>query len=77
LKLWLHVAGPHEIASFVANYIPGYTLPRAVSICQSCVALQKDSAAMAVIAEHGPEVAHDVLASFIGLNGGFAPLSAF
>jgi len=77
LKIWLHVAGPDGIAEFVARHVPGYTLPPSVSICQSCVSLQRDRRAMAAIAEHGGEVVNAVAAAFIQLNGGLETLQAF
>ena len=77
LKMWLHVAGPHGIADFIAQHEPGYVLPPSPSICQACVTLQRDTRAMAVIAEHESEIAQAVLANFIELNGGIEPLRAF
>jgi hypothetical protein len=77
LKMWLHVAGPRGIAEFVARYIPGYSLPPSVSICQSCVALQRDPRAMAVVAEHGAEIAQTIAATFIEIHGGLEPLRSF
>lgn len=77
LKMWLHVAGPRGIADFVARYVEGYALPPSVSICQSCVALQRDQRAMAVVVEHGAEIAQDVATQFIQLHGGLPPLNAF
>jgi pyruvate-formate lyase-activating enzyme len=77
LKIWLHVAGPDGIAEFVARHVPGFALPPSVSICQSCVSLQRDRRAMAAVAEHGGEVVNAVAAAFIQLNGGLEPLQAF
>jgi pyruvate-formate lyase-activating enzyme len=77
LKMWLHVAGPSGIAEFVARYIPGFTLPPAVSICQSCASLQRNARAMAVIAEHGAEMVQSVTTQFVARNGGLQPLRAF
>jgi hypothetical protein len=77
IKMWLHVAGPKAIARFVAAHVPGFSLPAAVSICQSCVALQRDPRAMAAIAEHGGDIVQAVAAAFIGMNGGLERLQAF
>jgi len=77
LKMWLHVAGPQGIAEFVARYVPGYQLPPSVSICESCAALQLDSRAMAVVAEHAGEIIESVFATFTHLNGGLEQLQAF
>lgn len=77
LKIWLHVAGPHGIADFIARYVPGYQLPPSVSICQACAALQLDREAMAVVAEHGGEIVESIFATFAQLNGGLEPLQAF
>ncbi|HWT06232.1 MAG TPA: radical SAM protein [Xanthomonadales bacterium] len=74
LKIWLHVAGPHGIAEFVARYVPGYELPPSVSICQACAALQLDPQAMAVVTEHGGEIVESIFATFTQLNGGLEPL---
>jgi hypothetical protein len=67
-KMWLHVSGPAEIAGFVARYVPGYKLPPAASICQVCVALQRDSTAMNVVAEHGGDVVQEITAAFVRLQ---------
>ena len=64
MKMWLHVAGPAGIAEFVARYIPGFRLEQTASICQSCVALQRDDAAMRVLAAHGAEIAQQIAAEF-------------
>ena len=77
LKMWLHTAGPHGIAEFIARYVPGYQLPPSVSICQACAALQLDAQAMAVVAEHAGEIVESVFATFTQLNGGLEPLQAF
>lgn len=77
MQLWLHVAGPHGIAEFVSRYIPEYELPPSVSICQACVALQRDNRAMTVLWEHGHEVVDTVLQAFVHLNGGIEPLRTF
>lgn len=69
-KMWLHVVGPAGIAEFVARYLPGYRLPAFASICEACVALQRDPAAMAVVGEHGGEVAQSVAARFVTLQAG-------
>jgi hypothetical protein len=76
LKMWLHVAGPKAIGDFVAEHVPGFTLPPAVSICQSCVALQRDPRAMAAIAEHGGDMVQAVADAFIEINGGLEQLQA-
>lgn len=76
LKMWLHVAGPHGIAEFVARYVPGFTLPPAVTICQACVALQRDARATAVLADHGHEALAEVAAAFVRIHGGLEPLTA-
>ncbi len=77
LKMWLHVAGPKAIADFVASYVPDFALPPTVSICQSCVALQRDPRAMAAVAEHGGDMVQAVANAFIRLNGGLEALQAF
>jgi hypothetical protein len=65
LKIFLHVLGPAGIADFVARYEPGYTLPRdPVSICDACIAFQRDTRAMRVAAEHAGEVAAEIVARF-------------
>lgn len=64
LKIWLHVEGPSGIAAFVARHVPGFRLPPAASICQACVALQRDAVAMSVLAAHGPRIAADVTSRF-------------
>ena len=69
LKLWLHVAGPAGIAEFVARYVPGYALPPSPSICQSCVALQRDARALRVLADHADEVVPRVAAELLRLRG--------
>ncbi len=76
LKMWLHVAGPSGIADFVARYVPGYALPPSASICQSCVALQRDATAMRVIAEHAGDVVQSVADAFFRLQAGAPPLHA-
>lgn len=77
LTMWMHVAGPRAIESFVARYLPGYALPESVSICDSCVTLHRDSAAMRVIGEHGSEIVDQVFSSFVQRNGGVEQLQAF
>ncbi|HEY0614080.1 MAG TPA: radical SAM protein [Candidatus Elarobacter sp.] len=64
MKMWLHVAGPAGIAAFVARYIPGYSLPPSASICQSCVTLQRDGRAMAVVRAHAAEIAPQIALQF-------------
>lgn len=72
LKMWLHVAGPTGIAEFVARYEPGYALPGdPVSICQACIALQRDERAMRVIREHAAEVAQAVAERYVQLQHQF------
>jgi hypothetical protein len=70
LQMWLHVAGPAGIAEFVARHVPGYRLPGFASICQACVALQRDDVAMRVIAAHGGDVAQAVATEFVRLQTG-------
>jgi Radical SAM superfamily len=65
MKMWLHVAGPQGIASFVARYIPGYELAPAASICQSCASLHRDSRVMDVVARHGSEAASAIAAHYL------------
>ncbi|HEV2738660.1 MAG TPA: radical SAM protein [Candidatus Elarobacter sp.] len=77
MKMWLHVAGPSGIAEFVAKHIPGYTLPASPSICQSCVALQRDRRAMRVIVDHADDILQSVASAFIELHGGMEHLRAF
>jgi hypothetical protein len=67
-KMWLHVAGPAGIARFVAQYIPGYQLPAFASICEACVALQRDSRAMKILAEHAADAIGPVGMQFIHLQ---------
>jgi len=71
LKMWLHVAGPMSIARFVRRYLPEFELPRSATICEACVALQRDERAMRVVAEHAAEVVHSVAAEFTKLQGRF------
>ncbi len=68
LKIWLHVEGPTAIARFVATRVPGYRVPRAASICEACVALQRDAVAMRTLAEHGAEMAPAVIARYLELQ---------
>jgi pyruvate-formate lyase-activating enzyme len=77
LKVWLHLEGPHGVAAFVARYVDGFQLPVSASICQACVALQRNARAMAVLAEHGGEAAQAIMSTYIRLNGGIRALSAF
>lgn len=74
-KMWLHVAGPTGIAEFVARYIPGYVLPASATICQSCVALQRDERAMRVVTEHAGEIERAVAAEFLRLARDREPLA--
>ncbi|HTD37014.1 MAG TPA: radical SAM protein [Candidatus Limnocylindrales bacterium] len=65
LKMFLHVAGPAGIAEFVARYEPGYSLPgNPISICEACVALQRDTRAMRIAAEHVGAIATELAARF-------------
>jgi hypothetical protein len=77
LKMWLHVAGPREIARFVALHVPGFELPPAATICQACVSLQRDARAMRAIADHAQDVVHLVAAEFtrmsLALQPSYAP----
>jgi hypothetical protein len=68
LQMWLHVAGPSGVAEFVARHVPGYRLPAFASICQACVALQRDRVAMSVLAEHGGDVAQTIATEFVRLQ---------
>jgi len=77
LKIWIHVAGPRAISDFVAQYVPGYALPPAASICQSCTALQRDPIAMRTIAQHSAAIAETVIKQFIDSSGGFKALTSF
>lgn len=65
LQMWLHVAGPQRIAEFVAQYVPGFTLLPAASICEACISLQRDARAMQVIANHGAGLAGAITRSFV------------
>ena len=76
LMMWLHVAGPAGIADFVARHVPGYALPPFASICQACVALQRDRRAMDAIAQHAAEIVHTVAADFVRLQTTAEPLYA-
>ena len=72
LKMFLHVAGPAGIAEFVARYEPGYTLPgNPVSICGACIALQRDSHAMRVAAEHVAAIAPSIVERFVAAQTSF------
>ncbi len=68
LKMWLHVAGPAGIGEFVAQHVPGFTIAPFATICQACIALQRDRRAMAAIAEHAGEVVQAVAAEFLRLQ---------
>jgi hypothetical protein len=68
LKMWLHVEGPTGIAAFIARHSPGYRLPETASICEACVALQRDAVAMRVVAQHGSQVAADIAGRFADLQ---------
>ena len=66
LKMFLHVAGPVGIAEFVARHEPGYALPgKPSSICEACIALQRDEHAMRVAAAHAGEIAPTIVAQFV------------
>ena len=69
LKMWLHVAGPSGIAEFVAQRLPGFSLPASPSICQTCVTLQRDQRAMSVVANHAGEVVQLISSEFSRLQG--------
>lgn len=77
LKMWLHVAGPGGIAAFVARYVPGFTLPPSATICQACVALQRDPRAMDAVSTYGSDMAQEIAAAFVLLQGGAQPLETF
>jgi len=68
LHMWLRTRGPADIAKFVAQYVPGYALPPAASICQTCAALQRDRRAMSVIFEHAGEVVDRIASEFVALR---------
>ena len=76
LKIWLHVAGPAGIAAFVARHLPGFVLPPAASICHACIALQRHPGAMRVVTEHASEIAQQVAAEYVRLQGARQPLAA-
>lgn len=72
LKMFLHVAGPVGIAEFVARYESGYTLPgNPVSICDACIALQRDERAMRVAAEHAAAIAPTIVEQFVASQNSF------
>jgi hypothetical protein len=64
LKMWLHVGGPMAIARFVARHDPSYRIPRVASICEACVALQRDQRAMRIVSEYGAEALREVFSAF-------------
>jgi len=69
LKMWLHVAGPMGIAQTVAEYEPGFVLPGdPVSICDACIALQRDKRAMRVAGEHAALNAESIAGTFVALH---------
>jgi hypothetical protein len=68
LKMWLHVAGPREIARFVARHLPEYQIPVAATICQMCVAVQRDPRAMRIVAENAHEVVQTVAEQYARLQ---------
>jgi hypothetical protein len=70
LKMWLHVAGPAGIAEFVARHVPGFALPPSASICQSCVAIQRDERALRAITQYGAEIAQTIAAEYVRLQSG-------
>jgi hypothetical protein len=72
LKMWLHVAGPAGIADFVARHVPGFELPPSASICQSCVAIQRDERALRAIADHGAVIAQTIAAEYVRLQSSAA-----
>ena len=66
LKMWLHVEGPAGIAEFVARYEPGYVLPGdPVSICDACIALQRDERAMQIAGRHAAEAAERIASMYV------------
>jgi hypothetical protein len=69
LHLWLHVRGPADLAAFVARYVPGFALPALASICQACVALQRDPRAMSALYEHAGTAAAEIAGEFAALHG--------
>ena len=72
LKMMLHVAGPAGIAEFIARYEPGYTIPGdPVTICDACVALQRDTRAMEIAAHYAAEIVDSVAARFVVLQESF------
>ncbi len=76
LKMALHTAGPHGIAEFVRRYDPEFVLPPTVSICESCVSLQRDERAMTILAEHLDEMAEATVGTFLQLQADSRPLRA-
>lgn len=69
LKLWLHVAGPMAIARFVARHEPTYRPPRVASICEACIAVQRDTTAMRVFADHAAEALSEIAAVLAASDG--------
>jgi hypothetical protein len=76
IKMWLHVAGPSGIAEFVGRHLPGYVPPRRASICEVCVALQRDEQAMRIVAEHAADVVQDVVAAYLRMQSAERPSPA-
>lgn len=72
LKMFLHLAGPEGVARFIARYEPGYTIPgNPVSICEACIALQRDARAMRIAAANAGNVASAVFSQFIASQEAF------
>lgn len=72
LKMFLHVAGPAGIAEFIAGYQPNYRLPgNPVSICDACIALQRDHHAMRVAADHVAAIAPSIVERFVAAQTSF------
>ncbi|HEY0384031.1 MAG TPA: hypothetical protein VGC72_17700 [Candidatus Elarobacter sp.] len=65
LQMWLHVDGPVGIAEFVTRKDPEVRLGSFASICHACTAIQRNPQALAVIARHAGEIAHDVVARYV------------
>jgi hypothetical protein len=75
VKMWLHVAGPSGIAAFVAQHLPGWSLPQCATMCQACVTLQRDERAMRVLSQHAHEIVNDVAAQYLALQTRIKPRS--
>jgi hypothetical protein len=68
LVMALHAVGPSGIAELVARHLPGFRLAPAASICQACVALQRDDDAMRVVADHASELVRTAVPEFLRLH---------